>query len=129
MAAPLEFVMLYEYNYKENELFIFYLQWTGNEEALKKLHKIISKAFFDDMYGDFSLPTLNIKTKIPESAVDIHCQASDVIDPNCFHKLFTKCTGTFHYPFEDEDLEREEFELAQLIDSVLYSCKIERLFR
>ena len=28
---PLEFVMFLEQNHKENELFIFYLQWTGNE--------------------------------------------------------------------------------------------------
>jgi hypothetical protein len=121
-----EFVMFFEKNHKENELFIYYLQWNGNEEELTKLNTILSKALYDDMYGDYSFVMMDINTKIPESAVDIHCK---VRDPNGYWKLFTKCTGKFIYPFDEEDLEEDEYELATLMNLTFRSCKITKMFR
>lgn len=102
----MEFVILYEFNYNTREPFFFYLQWTGNEEALTKLHKMVSKGSYD-YASQFSL---NIDTKIPLEAVDIHCKASN---------LFTKCTGKFTFPFYDDDHELDELEIARLINSRL----------
>jgi len=125
-TKSLEFVVLYEKNHKENELFIFYLQWTGKEENITKLHKITSKAEYDDMYGDYSWIGVDIDVKIPESAVDLHCK---LWDPNGYNRLFTKCTGKFIYPFDEEHIEMNEYELESLIDSTFYSCRIMNMFK
>jgi hypothetical protein len=123
--APLEFVIFYEKNYKANEIFIFYLQWTGNEEELTNLQKFTTKALYDDMYGDYSSVYIDLSTKIPESAVDIHCKLRDM---NGHHRLFTKCTGKFRCPFDEEDEKRDEYEMATLMDETFYSCHIKDYF-
>lgn len=122
-APTLEFVPFIEKNTKENETFVFYLQWTGNEEQLTLLNKAIEKACYDDIYGDCSIVTMDINTKIPESAVDIHTRIQSL---NGYHKMFTKCIGKFHCP--DDIDSTDEYEMATLLDETFYSCKIKKMF-
>ena len=118
-----EFVMLYEQNYDKEELFIFYLQWTGNEEALSKLYNIIQNSHYDEITNESAIITMDIENKIPESAVDIHCKSRG---PNKYNTLFTKCSGKFIYPFDDDEL--NEFENAYIIESTFCNCEIRKFF-
>lgn len=104
--APLEFVVFYEQNYKcsYKNLYIFYLQWTGNEKPLKALNKILSQANYEEMSGDYSYVHMDLSVKIPESAVDYHCMLrSDCLGAG--RELFNKLTGKFtmdpEYSFGD----------------------------
>jgi hypothetical protein len=124
-AESAEFVVFYEKNHKENELFIFYLQWTGNEEELTKLHKFVSKARYDDMDGDYSQVKLDLSVKLPQSAVDLHCRLHDM---NNYFNLFTKVTGMFKCPFGEKDEDMDEYETAKRIDEIFYSCNIRDMF-
>ena len=124
--APSEFVMFMERNHKENEMFCFYLQWNGNEEALTKLANFINQALYDDMIGDYSEVSIDIDTKIPESAVDLHCKIHDM---NCFSRMFQKCVGQFKYPLDGYDPDKlDEIEIAKLCDETFFTCRISRMF-
>lgn len=129
MSVPLEFVVLYEKNYTYKEVFVFYLQWTGNEEAITLLEKITSKALYEDYEykcnNEYSFICVDIENLIPESAVDIHCR---LIDPNSYCPLFTKLTGKFKCPFKEEDYDIDEYELPSLINEELYDCRIRDMF-
>ena len=50
----MQFVTLQEYNQKEHESFVFFLQYTGNEKAIDDLAYFIKNANTDDLYGDYS---------------------------------------------------------------------------
>jgi hypothetical protein len=124
--SNLEFVPFIEKNTKENETFVFYLQWTGNEEQLTLLNKAIEKACYDDIYGDYSMVTMDIDIKIPESAVDIHKRIGSF---NGYHKMFTKCVGKFRCPFDIETIDStDECEMATLLDSFFFCCRIQKMF-
>jgi hypothetical protein len=124
--SNLEFVPFIEKNTKENETFVFYLQWTGNEEQLTLLDEAIRKSCCHFMDGDYSLVTMDINVKIPESAVDIHTKLKHF---NAFHNLFTKCTGTFSCPITREIIDsKDEYEIASYLDEIFYTCKIMKMF-
>jgi hypothetical protein len=126
-TAPLEFVLFSEKNHKENELFIFYLQWTGNEDELTKLNNLVSKAEYQD--GDWSEYYMDLTVKLPESHVDLHCKLSDM---NSYHRLFKKVIGKFTYPFPASFIpildEYDEYETQECLVDELYSCKIPNWF-
>ena len=127
-SKPLEFVMFLEQNTKEHELFIFYLQWTHNEEALTKLEYIIDNANYDEMYGDFVMLSLDTTIKFTESVVDLHCSMKK--DLNGFCHLFNKCNGRFNY-FDRPRIiteEQDEYELAELLVDDFYTCRIRKMF-
>lgn len=124
-SAEMEFVVFYEKNRKENEVFVFYLQWTGNEAEITKLNAIMSKALYDDMYGDYSQVHLDLNVKLPESHVDSHCKLSDM---NGYHRMFTKCVGKFTCPFTADDEALDEYETAKCLDETFYSCRIRTMF-
>ena len=127
-SNPLEFVMFLERNTKENELFIFYLQWTGNEEALTKFEAIINKAKYEEMFGDYVILALDTDIKFPESAVNLHCSNKYYV--NCYFRLFSKCSGRFTY-FDKPNIitkEQNDYKLARLLDSDFNTCKIQKMF-
>lgn len=127
MSQPLEFVVFYEKNYKEDELYIFYLQWTGNEEALRILERAVSKACYEDLYGDYSMVHLDISVKLPESVVDAQCRLTNTM--NSYYQLFTKCVGKFNCPFTETYLENlDKYIIADLMDQIFYSCRIRHMF-
>jgi hypothetical protein len=111
-----EFVAFIEQNHKENETFVFYLQWTGNEDALTRLEESVENAY-DDMDGDYSSFSMDTSVKLTEDAVTQMCR----LKLGTYSSMFTKCTGVFKYPF-DGQISAEE------LDRAFYACKIERMF-
>ena len=127
-SKQLEYVMFLEKNTKEDELFIFYLQWTHNEENLVKLESILDNANYDEMYGDFVMLSLDTSVKFPESVVDLQCSMKK--DLNGYCHLFNKCNGRFNY-FDTPSIiteEQEEHELAALLVDDFYTCRIRKMF-
>ena len=119
--------MFVEKNTKKNETFIYYLQWTGNEDALTRLEKLIDGASYDEFYGDYSQVSLDTSIKIPQQLVDIQCNIRETI--NIYHRLFTKCVGTFTCPISETHLEEDECERARILDELFYPCKIMHMFK
>jgi hypothetical protein len=120
----MEFLVIYEFNHKENEMFIHYCQWAGNEAELTKLMGFIERADWDEMGGDYSSVSVARNKRVPESAVDAHIGLED---PNGYSRLFEKHTGKFVCPDfdEDEDLDDEEnrrhpHDLASDLDRFFY---------
>lgn len=122
----MEFVTFIEKNTKENETFVYYLQWTGNEEILTRLDRLINGASYETFYGDHSIVGLDISVKIPESSVDIHCEINETI--NLYHNLFTKCVGKCTLTITDEEIEKNKYEKADILDCMFYPCKITTMF-
>jgi hypothetical protein len=124
--SSLEFVTFIEKNHKENETFIFFLQWTGNEAELRLLERATKEALLDDMSGDYVEVHLDTSARLCEATVDQMCCVKDT---NNYNRMFTKCTGTFKCPLTEEEIETEdEYLLARTLDESFYSCKIEKMF-
>jgi hypothetical protein len=111
-----EFVVFVEKNYHENETFLFYLQWTGNEDAIRLLEQNVKSVDYDDYPGSLTLDT---SIKITEDAVDQMCKVDAA---NSYHKMFTKCTGVFTCTFEDRDVNTDT------LYDMFYPCKISQMF-
>lgn len=116
----MEFITIKEHNEKENEVFIYFCQWTGNEEELLKLSDVMGKSSFDYRAGsDASWFQMSLGT-ISESAVDEI--VNKVTGFNMFNKMFHKCTGVFTCPeFDDTDIERQ-------LDELFYACQLPSYF-
>jgi hypothetical protein len=125
----LQFVSFFEKNSKANETFVFFLQWTGNEDSLKLLSKACKKAYYDDVSSDdYSKVSIDINNLLSESVVDSICRVK--CDLNDCNHLFNKCVGEFHSPFTPEEIElNDEYKLGQLLDEAFYRCKIKGMFR
>ena len=117
----MEFIVIYETNHKENEMFIHYCQWTGNEKEMMKLLKYIELADYEELDGgDYSSVWAATNKRIPESAVDAHVGLDD---PNGYDKLFNKHAGSFRCPdFGDEDCSEDEkpYKIARYLDEMFY---------
>ena len=120
----MEFITFKENNKKENESFIFFLQYTNNEEALENLSYYIEKADPSDLNGDFSSFEIEINTKISESSV----HELEKVNLGTFGPLFTVCKGLFSFNKEMFD-EVEESEWALKLDSLYYACRISDHFK
>ena len=120
----MEFITFKENNKKENESFIFFLQYTNNEEALENLSYYIEKADPSDLNGDFSSFEIDINTKISESSV----HELEKVNLGTFGPLFTVCKGLFSFNKEMFD-EVEESEWALKLDSLYYACRISDHFK
>jgi hypothetical protein len=119
----MKFITFKENNHKENETFIFFLQYYGNENELNRLNDIISKTDFSDLYGDYSTYEIDIKNGISEESVD------ELIKVNIgnFSSLFQKCKGKFKFPFHLFE-ELNETEMASKLDELLFACSIRDFF-
>ena len=120
----MEFITFKENNQKENESFIFFLQYTNNEEALKNLSYYINKADASDLTGDFSSFEIDIENKISEKSV----YELEKVNIGIFSPLFTICKGSFTFDknfFEKE----EESEWALKLDELYYACRISDHFK
>lgn len=120
----MEYLVIFETNHKENETFVHYCQWTGNEAELIKLIGYIGEADYEELYGgDYSSVTAAMNKRIPEAAVDAHVGLDD---PNGYDAMFQKHKGTFLCPyFEDEDEEstpddQRPYEIAKWLDEMFY---------
>ena len=103
--------MILEHNKKEEETYIFYCQYTGNEAEMEKLMAAIETACTDDLDGDVAFFEVS-RVKIPEAAVDIHCSIKDF---GSYIHMFQKCEGTFTCPEFSED----PYEIAKELDEYL----------
>jgi hypothetical protein len=120
----MEFITFKENNKKENESFIFFLQYTNNEEALKNLFYYVNKADADDLNGDFSSFEIDIENKISEKSV----YELEKVHIGIFGPLFTVCKGSFSFNkdiFEKED----ESNWALKLDELYYACRISDHFK
>ena len=120
----MEYITFIENNHKENEMFVFYLQYTGNEEALHRLNTIVSQADFSDMYGDYSTFMMDITTRISEDAVNQHIK----LNYGCYAPMFQKVNGIFTLPYQfDEDTPMRLY--AEILDNYFFGNRIDRYFK
>lgn len=123
------FRVIYEKDHYENEMFIHYCQYTGNEAEIDTFCEIINWSDGRTMRGEYSEFYSDTLVLIPESAVDMHIKLDHT---NRYAHLFQKHTGTFKCP-EFENYNQEEdtwdsYELAREISKLLYSSKLKYLF-
>jgi hypothetical protein len=116
----MEYIIILEHNKKEEETYVLYCQYTGNEAEMEKLVKVIETACTDDMYGDVAVFETS-HVKIPEAAVDIHCSIKDF---GSYIHMFQKCEGTFTCPEFSED----PYEIAKELDEFFYHGKLRNYF-
>jgi hypothetical protein len=120
----MQFITILETNHKENEIFIHYCQWTGNEEELGKLLKIIEFADPSNMSGDFCDFCYSEK-KVSEGAVDEHIR----LGYGCFAHTFQKHTGVFKCPDIKEEEVEDKYKAAQMLDECFYACRLGDYFK
>lgn len=116
----MEYIIVLEHNHKEDETWLFYCQWTSNEEELEKLAKAIETADTEDLSGDYASFSVS-RVKIPESAVDIHCSISDFCG---YIHMFQKCEGTFTCP----EFSKDPYERAKELDECYYHGRLRESF-
>jgi hypothetical protein len=134
MSAALEFVVMISTNPKEQEVYLHYLQWTGNEERLTFLDSLLCNCDFEDVYerrNTIMCPLhIDIEHKLPESAVDAHVKISDI---NSYSRMFTKCTGEFNFnPNEQEKeelLQMDPYKLGEYLCDMFIPWRIPEWFR
>jgi hypothetical protein len=94
----MEYITILEFNTKERETFIHYVQWTGNEEALTRFYnKMEKRKFTYELRGDSSTFEMDISVKFTEEMVDRHC----LLPYGSFMEMFNKYKGTFQEPDEE----------------------------
>jgi len=128
MSTKREFVVFIEFNPNEQETFIYYLQWTGNEEKLTLLHQILDKADFSEWTGGKPAFSIDINYKLSEEVVDAHTR---VLSINHYYKMFTKCTGEFKWKLENliMTLELEdEYQMGGDMFDQFCCCRIKEMF-
>jgi hypothetical protein len=116
----MEYIIVLEHNHKEDETYVFYCQWTGNEQEMEKLAKAIETADTEDLSGDYASFSVS-RVKIPEAAVDTHCSISDFCG---YIHMFQKCEGTFQCP----DFSEDPYERAKELDDYYYHGKLREDF-
>jgi hypothetical protein len=123
--TKMEFIVLIEKNYTENEIFIHYCQLTGNEEEMGKFLKYVNKADYKDLYfGDYSDVVDGVNARIlvaeaqllPESDVDA---CIGLRDPNGYLRMFQKHVGKFTCP-DHLDSVANEYDIANEMDDIFY---------
>ncbi len=127
-STKMDFIIIFEKNYKDREHITHYCQWTGNEVELAKLFAVIRQGVkiyteiqrteYDDFGGDYTQFWCS-GVKIPESAVNVHRMiGSD----------FRKNTGTFVCPeFGKEPF--EPLEIAKQLHNLFYDGRIKDCFK
>ena len=113
----MDFVIVFEENHKDNEHYIHYCQWTGNEQDLDELLYAIQQADYEELLGgDYSSFWCSYVT-IPEAAVDAHMK----VDPS----MFKKHTGKFVCPKFSDDC----YEVARELDDLYYRGRLGHSFK
>lgn len=92
---PREFVMFIEKDRVEHDFYIYYIQYTGNEEVIHALAKI-----FDCMYTIEQCKTHQCSFEIIADVT----YTEDFVNQACrVPYMFTKCGGTFQVPRNVEE--------------------------
>ena len=121
----MEYITFIEKNYKKNEIFFFYLQFTGNEEALRELNQLVGLADFTVMDGEFSEFMMDIQTKFSEEVVNDHCR----LNYGVYSYMFQKVNGKFVMPEKLKNEDMETYEIAEYLDDCFFGLEIRTYFR
>ena len=117
----MKFVTFKEINMKENESFIFFLQYDNNEEKLKELSEIIKSADTSDLSGDFSKFEMDIAL-LSESTVN----ELGNVDLGYYGPTFNVCRGDFTLCM---DVFNNVDDLALRLDEFFYAFQITKHFK
>lgn len=134
----MEFIIILERHFKEDESFVHYCQWQGNEAELEKLFAIIDEKDDTDLYGDVSKFSYS-RHRLSESAVDEHCN----VKLGIYSYMFNKYTGKFTCPsftyctnLMDGDSKTPPYQpkerakwYARVLDSCFYSLQMGKYFK
>ena len=115
----MDYIIILEHNHKEDETYVLYCQWTGNEEEVEKLAKVIESSECE-LHGDYASFSVS-RVKIPEAAVDIHCGIKEF---GGYIRMFQKCEGSFTCP----EFSEESCAKAKELNRYFYHGKIREHF-
>ena len=121
----MEFILLHEFNAKENESFIYFMQYTGNEETIASFSEFISKADYDEIGGDYVKFEIDTENLVSENT------ANEMIKCNfgSYSCMFSKLTGKMVDPFHGDSAEdMEGNEIATLLTDKFFGNRITELF-
>lgn len=118
----MKFVTFKEVNLKEEETFIFFLQYDNNEEKLKELSEIIESADTSELNGDFSIFEIDVNTLLSESTV----KELENVDLGHFGPIFNVCRGDFTLCM---DVFNNVDDLALRLDEFFYAFRITEHFK
>ena len=119
----MKYITFQENNFKENESFIFFLQYDENEENLKLLNDYINFADFSSLYGDYSTFEIDLNTFLDENTVKNICK----VNLGSYAKRFQICQGKFDFPYENF-VNEDECDTARILDDLFYACQIRDYF-
>ncbi len=120
----MQFITFKEHNNKENEEFVFFLQYTGNEKSIEKLAYYVKNANNDDLTGDFSIFDIDIECKLTNDAVE----QIERVNIGEFGPLFTVCKGSFTFDHSVfENINPDDWALK--LDELYYACRIPNHFK
>jgi hypothetical protein len=124
MAEENKYIMFLEKNQKEDDHFIFYLQFNGNEGEIAKLKNVVDTADYEELNGDVSYFYINTDNLISQKSVDEHIANKSFGN---WAKMFQVCTGIM--TFDDEEYrDLSPYEIARKLDEDFYHCGIKDLF-
>lgn len=119
----MQYVLFVEKNFKENETFLFYLQYTGNEKKIEKLSQALSKANYEFLRGDYSEFCMSTSALISEQSVHEHL----CVHLGSYCSMFQVCKG--HFTFDvDSLLLLSDTGIAKALDENFFSCGISHFF-
>jgi hypothetical protein len=124
--VDMKFILLHEFNTKENESFIYFMQYTGNEETIASFSEFISKADYGNLEGgEYVKFEIDSKNLVSENTADemIKCNFGS------YSCMFSKLTGKMVDPFNEysvEDMEGDE--IATLLNDEFFGNRITKLF-
>ena len=120
--VDMKFVVLHEFNTKKQS-FIYFMQYTGNEETIASFADLISKADYDNLGGDYVQFEIDSENLVSENTAD------EMI--KCNFDMFSKLTGKMELPFtkkEVEDMEVHEIATRLNKEFLGYGNSITKLF-
>lgn len=90
----MEFITFVERNNKECEVFLSYLQYTGNEAELQRLEKFMRASKTDLRGGDYSDFQINLDVRFSADVVNQMCK----LPYGEYASMFEKVAGKFKFP-------------------------------
>jgi hypothetical protein len=123
--VDMKFILLHEFNTKELESFIYFMQYTGNEKTIASFAEFISKADYDAMGGEYVKFEIDSKNLVSENTADemIKCNFGS------YSCMFSKLTGKMEDSFNEDSVEdMEGDEIATLLNDKFFGNGITKLF-
>jgi hypothetical protein len=108
--VDMKFILLRVYNAKDCESYIYFMQYTGNEETIDSFAEFISKADYSELEGGHYVKfEIDSKNLVSENTAD------EMI--KCDFGMFSKPTGKMVNPFhEDSIYDMEGDEIARILN-------------